>query len=115
MRKILQKTIISGTFLGIFILFVLVSCTSKSVSLENALLELEEGTYTQLEARKPFNSIYEIHFQQPLDHHNPEAGYFTQKVYISHIDSIRPVVFITEGYTANRAYQSEISRLLDAN
>ncbi len=115
MRKVLQKTIISGTFLGIFILFVLVSCTSKSVSLENALLELEEGTYTQLEARKPFNSIYEIHFQQPLDHHNPEAGYFTQKVYVSHIDSIRPVVFITEGYTANRAYQSEISRLLDAN
>ncbi|MDX2445270.1 MAG: S28 family serine protease [Bacteroidales bacterium] len=115
MKKRNVKFILASLVFVALFTSILMSCDSKTVTIENALLDLDGGTYTELESRQPFNSVYELHFRQPLDHSNPDAGYFTQKVYVSHIDSIRPVVFITEGYTANRPYQSELSRLTEAN
>ena len=115
MIKMFSKITGVRTIFGIFISLLLVSCNPETVSIETALSNLEGGIFVKLDANKPFTSVYEVHFKQALDHNNPEAGYFTQKVYVSHIDSIKPVVFITEGYSANRNYQSELSRLLGAN
>lgn len=54
-------------------------------------------------------------FEQPLDHHNPKAGSFWQRVWWSHKDKDAPVVLVTEGYSAPALYRSELATLLDAN
>lgn len=62
---------------------------------------------------------YVVRFTQPLDHKNPAAGTFTQRVIVGHLGFDRPTVIVTEGYGAAYAlrdsYQDELSRLLQAN
>jgi len=95
---------------------VLCSCQEHPVSLESLLddepafkeIKLIEGDTT-------YQSIYEIHVEQPIDHNYPELGTFTQRIYVSHLDPVRPVVLVTEGYAAMRNYTSELTRLLHAN
>jgi hypothetical protein len=66
-----------------------------------------------------FRKSYELRFRQPVDHADTTAGFFTQRVYVSHLSKEAPVVLITEGYTAAQAsranYTSELSQLLEAN
>ncbi len=62
-----------------------------------------------------FQVTYELWFQQPVDHNNPELGTFPQKVIYSHKDFNRPVVVVLEGYAVYSNGQSELCRLLDAN
>ena len=64
-----------------------------------------------------FEKGFLIFIEQSLDHHNPEKGKFLQRVWLSVKDSAKnyPVVMVTEGYSANRNYNSELSRLLNAN
>jgi hypothetical protein len=66
-----------------------------------------------------FTAKYEISIPQYIDHNNPEKGSFRQRIYISHKSREKPVVFITEGYSA--AYgkyplaNSELTSYMDAN
>jgi len=66
-----------------------------------------------------FNSTYKIMVEQPIDHSNPNAGNFLQRVFIADKSIESPVVFITEGYAANYAaiprYINELSPMLNAN
>lgn len=73
----------------------------------------------KLETNSFFNEKYEIIFEQYLDPSIPEAGTFNQRVFLSHKDYNAPVVYITEGYSADYAesenYINELSKILDAN
>jgi len=73
----------------------------------------------EIEGGDLFQESYELRFRQPVDHGNTTAGFFTQRVYVSHLSKEAPVLLITEGYTAAQAaqknYTSELSRLLEAN
>lgn len=72
----------------------------------------------EVEAIESFDSLYQtfkISIKQPIDHNNPEAGTFSQKVYLSHFDFNQPVVLVTEGYHARRNYLSEPAQFLNAN
>jgi len=66
-----------------------------------------------------FKESYEILIDQYLDHKNPAAGKFTQRVILSDFNKYSPVIFVTEGYSADYAlkptYINELSRILDAN
>lgn len=66
-----------------------------------------------------FNNKYVLYVEQPLDHGNPDAGTFLQRVFLMNVSFDRPTVLVTEGYGAGyvRApfYREEISSLLDAN
>lgn len=66
-----------------------------------------------------FNDKYVLYFQQPLDHKNPSAGSFTQRVYLMNVSFSRPTVIVTEGYGAayasNPRYRDELSRLFETN
>ncbi|MFQ3579572.1 MAG: S28 family serine protease [Bacteroidales bacterium] len=66
-----------------------------------------------------FSEKYLVIFEQPLDHSLPEAGTFKQRVFVSHKTYNSPVVFVTEGYSAEYAskpnYINELSDLLMAN
>jgi hypothetical protein len=57
----------------------------------------------------------ELKIRQPIDHNNPDAGYFEQMVYLLHKDFNKPVVFVTEGYAARPNVINELTKLLDAN
>lgn len=71
-----------------------------------------------LESRH-FNQKYTLFINQPLDHDNPAAGTFRQRVFVMNVSHERPTVLVTEGYGAayvvNPAYREELSRLLNAN
>jgi hypothetical protein len=64
-----------------------------------------------------FAKGYEMFIVQPLDHKHPEKGTFKQRVWVSLRDTVEahPVVMVTEGYSANRNYESEPAFLLNAN
>jgi hypothetical protein len=61
------------------------------------------------------DQVFVLRVKQPLDHENPQAGHFYQRVYLSHAGYDRPTVLATEGYArpANRIY--ELANLLQAN
>ena len=72
----------------------------------------------EIESIESFDSIYKtykIFIKQPIDHLNPQAGYFKQKIYLSHLNEKEPVVLVTEGYQAKRNYLSEPAKFLNAN
>ncbi|MDX1686021.1 MAG: S28 family serine protease, partial [Saprospiraceae bacterium] len=61
-----------------------------------------------------FEKVYDIRLNQPVDHNNPEAGEFQQRIYLYHKDYKKPVIFVTEGYDIkDRKY--ELTDILDAN
>jgi len=62
-----------------------------------------------------YSEAYEIMFEQPVDHNNPDGPKFKQRIFLSFKNEDSPVVFITEGYSARRNYKSELASLLDAN
>lgn len=72
------------------------------------------ATISKMEAEDHYQQAYQIVQRSPLDHNNPEAGYFDHYVYLSHTDLQQPVVLVTEGYDAKpRTY--ELSKLIRAN
>ncbi|MGL5227459.1 MAG: S28 family serine protease [Bacteroidales bacterium] len=62
---------------------------------------------------------YVLRISQPVDHQNPSAGTFNQRVIVAHVGYDRPTVMVTEGYGGAYAmtprYQEELSKLLNAN
>jgi pimeloyl-ACP methyl ester carboxylesterase len=60
-------------------------------------------------------SAWEILIPQPLDHDNPAAGQFEQRLFLSHRYANRPTVLITEGYSLGHNYISGLADILNAN
>jgi hypothetical protein len=101
------------------ILFLFISSLFQAQSSTDLLLKLK--SIKEIAEIKPtsigssFTEGYEIFITQPLDHKNPNAQTFTQRIFLSHVDYEKPVVLITEGYSANYNYKSELSQILGAN
>ncbi|MCF8360651.1 MAG: hypothetical protein K9H26_17995 [Prolixibacteraceae bacterium] len=102
------------------------------VFFQTALIAQEESElYQQLVSQPEFISVekidqhpffteaYEILVDQYLDHGNPAAGKFVQRVVVSNYNPYSPVVLVTEGYHANYAvkdtYINELSKIIQAN
>lgn len=84
------------------------------------LLEIPEVVEVEdLQTTPYFVGKYKLTYRQPLDHDNPDAGYFEQRVFLNHKDFDKPMVVITEGYAAGYAahpmYQSELTGIVDGN
>lgn len=62
-----------------------------------------------------FAAAYEIRVQQPVDHNDPGAGYFDQRLILSHRGTDAPMVMVTEGYSLGRNFVHELSEILEAN
>ncbi|MBE9466894.1 MAG: peptidase [Bacteroidetes bacterium] len=105
-----------NTLLILNILIVFLSCNNKQKDLLSELKSISDiSQITEINHDSIYKSAYELKIIQPVDHNNPDGEKFTQRVYLSHIDFSKPVVFITEGYSANRNYKSELSDLLNSN
>jgi hypothetical protein len=66
-----------------------------------------------------YKEKYLVLFEQALDHKNPEAGSFKQRVIISHYNFNQPVTYVCEGYEAGYAlrkgYVDELSSIFNTN
>lgn len=100
-----------------------ISFASVSLSQSDTLISKVESIkgitdVKSLESRH-FNQKYTLFIEQPLDHDNPAAGTFRQRVFVMNVSQERPTIIVTEGYGAgyvvNPAYREELSRLLNAN
>ncbi|HBP44653.1 MAG TPA: hypothetical protein DD635_02030 [Flavobacteriales bacterium] len=63
----------------------------------------------------PSGTAWELQFEQPLDHANPDAGNFFQRVYVTELNPERPTVLVTEGYNRNNNYPGELTTSIGAN
>lgn len=97
------------------LLSFLLSAAYSRVSIEEFLKELPVTNIRVLEKESFYGSIYEVMFEQLIDHHNPEKGSFLQRLYISHYDENAPVVLSTEGYDASYYYTTELAISLKCN
>lgn len=64
----------------------------------------------------PGHQRYDLVFAQPIDHDNPAAGTFPQRVMLLHANPDKPVVLSTSGYgLSSMSRLTEISTLFGAN
>jgi hypothetical protein len=98
------------------IVFFLTSCTGQSKDISSELKKIPGIIIQEIEPDSPiFQSKYEIKLIQPLDHENPEAGFFQHRMFLSHAGFDRPMVLVTEGYAAGKNYVRELAEILGAN
>jgi hypothetical protein len=66
-----------------------------------------------------FTKKFILYIEQPVDHYRPDGKKFIQRIILSHKTFNKPVVLVTEGYSAayaeRKGYQHELSKYLDAN
>ncbi|TLX76516.1 peptidase [Labilibacter sediminis] len=84
-------------------------------SVESSLIVLHQLKVKKIKTYSGYHESYLIMITQPLDHEKPELGSFSQRIWLNHLDENAPMVMVTEGYSANRNYQTELARELKAN
>ena len=93
--------------LYLILLLSALQLTAQSENLTLRLFALPDVAFSQIETPEGFADAYELRVRQPLDHQNPEAGHFYQRVFLSHRAYDAPTVLVTEGYNRpqNRVYE----------
>ena len=90
-----------------------------STELYKKLSSLDGVVSVQRMDSEIFVEKYKVVITQLIDPAKPKVGTFTQRFFVNHIGYDKPVVFITEGYTAKYAerltYRDEISTKLNCN
>ena len=106
----------------IHLLFVFILQNILAQTLEEKLETLSTQynfNFKALNTDTFFTEKYVLMIPQPDNHQNAESETFNQRVILSHKGFKQPVVFITEGYTAgyamNSQYIHELSSILNAN
>lgn len=111
-----MKRLFTSLFLSL--LFTLAIHASDS-ELKQKLSSLPGISQIEALNSQHYAEKYVVRITQPLDHANPSAGVFTQRVIVNHIGFDCPTVIVTEGYGAGYAlreqYQDELSRLFNTN
>ena len=103
-------------FFRILVLSILAQLSyAQENETENRLFLLPDVIFSRVETPPGFQSAYELKIRQPLDHSDPQKGYFYQKAYLSHRGFDKPVVFVTEGYDCRRNATYELTKMLNAN
>jgi hypothetical protein len=95
--------------------YLLSSCAVRYNSLASLSVSADEITFQSVPGDPFFKEHYLVLFEQAVDHADPGAGTFKQRVWLSHKDVSAPVVMVTEGYSASAPYKSELADLLKAN
>ena len=79
-------------------------------------LEALPGVEVQaIEPDSGYVEAWEVFVEQSLDHADPGAGTFAQRIVLQHRGEDRPVVVITEGYSIGHNYIAELAGILDAS
>lgn len=102
-------------FTIVLLLSMIIRFASAQSALEIKMFELPDVIFTKIETPEGYESAYKLMIRQPLDHTNPDAGSFYQKVYYSHIAYDRPTAIITNGYNKDRNSITEVASLTKSN
>ena len=103
-------------FYSIAMIFLFLQTQAQEFSnLERDLFNLSDVSFKKIETPEGFIAAYEMHIKQPIDHNDPEKGYFYQKVYLSHKGYDRPTSIITNGYSRGSNNITEVAELLGTN
>ncbi|PKQ62928.1 hypothetical protein BZG01_16740 [Labilibaculum manganireducens] len=105
------------TFLLIgFLIVGSISCgQTKPKNLLTQLEEIPGVSVKKIAGDSTFAAYYELYFTQDLDHQNPKAGTFQQRVLLGHQSFDQPMVVELEGYQIWSEKAGELSKLLNAN
>ena len=102
-----------------FLLMLTIASAGNAQELQKKLEGLKGISGIEKLESDHYAEKYLVRITQPVDHKNPAAGTFTQRVIVAHVGFDRPTILVTEGYGAayalNPRYQEELSKLLDAN
>jgi hypothetical protein len=106
--------------LSLLLIFIQLQVLSQESDLYKQIKSFPEVISIQKIDQYPFfKETYEILIEQYLDHGNPAAGKFNQRVILSDYNKYSPVIFVAEGYKADYAtqesYVNELSKILEGN
>jgi len=88
---------------------------TQVTGLYDFLCGLPADSVTYRKPSEPFSEEYQVMLRQPLDHSVDSSAVFSQRIFVSFVDSAAPVVLVTEGYACGHNYLRELSELLGAN
>jgi hypothetical protein len=89
--------------------------TGTTVSFYQRLNSLEGVEVVDVAPVDGYTQGYALLVKQPLDHTNPDAGWFKQRVYLGHLDVLQPVVIETDGYSINDYPDKELPGVVRGN
>ncbi|MFK5856546.1 MAG: S28 family serine protease [Bacteroidota bacterium] len=98
----------------LFVVSISVSL-SQSKLIENKLFELPDVIFKEISSYEKDATAYELKIKQPIDHTNPDKGFFYQRAFLSHKGFENPTVLVTEGYTCVGNWPTEVTSLINAN
>ena len=112
-----MKQTLNLLLLSVLLLFA--AGTAKAQSIEEKLAGLKGVSGIEKLESEHYTDKYLVRITQPVDHKNPAAGTFTQRVIVAHVGYDRPTILVTEGYggayALNGRYREELATLLNAN
>lgn len=101
---------------GIIILFY--ACQKEDpgpVDLLDRLNAIEGMTAIEIEPKYGYPRAFQIDFEQPLDHRNPDGAKFLQRIYLSHSSEESPMIFGPSGYGSTAISVQEIAGIMQTN
>ncbi|WP_282014783.1 S28 family serine protease [Marinifilum flexuosum] len=99
----------------LFVLSIGLAACTQPLTLEENLNQIPDVTVQKITGDTTYAEYYELYFTQPLDHENPEAGTFKQRVLLGHHAIEKPMVVEIQGYNIWTEKAGELSKLLNAN
>lgn len=107
-------------FAGLLIIFSICSCKVKPTEPQHRdildkLRSLPGLVVTEIDPHYRYPRAFQIDMLQYVDHHSSSDQAFLQRVYLSHTDETKPMVFAPSGYEAVPESNQEIARVLGAN
>ncbi|QNS06127.1 S28 family serine protease [Streptomyces xanthii] len=91
------------------------SATAAATDIKDRLLAVPGMSLIE---EKPYAGYryFVLNYTQPVDHRNPKAGTFQQRITVLHKDVSRPMVMFTSGYNVStNPSRSEPTRIVDGN
>ncbi|MCY1635181.1 S28 family serine protease [Marinifilum sp. D737] len=99
----------------LFVLSIGLAACTQPLTLEEKLNQIPNVTVQKITGDTTYAEYYELYFTQALDHENPEAGTFKQRVLLGHHAIEKPMVVEIQGYNIWTEKAGELSKLLNAN
>jgi hypothetical protein len=120
-RKTLSRIIILKVFLIGFLFLACSSCdknnsdSSSNLDILAKINSLEGVSAVEIPPQNGYPRAFQIDITQPVDHGSPAGAKFTQRIYLSHVDETKPMVFAPNGYRSTASSGQEIAKVLSTN
>jgi len=120
MTTIIQVQVMKIRAHSILLMLILsvmtIACSAQEQDpVRSALLQVDGVVSVEYYSSNDIDTVYTIMFEQPINHHDPAMGSFTQKIYLTHRDFDAPVIFRLNGYASGQNSRIELVKMFKAN